>query len=451
MKPTIAFFTLATTAVSPINEKAESLTEFISLKKHALDRLSCLPIVILDPLAGVIVNLGDAERAVAALKGQEYDALVMFFASWAQEEVPLSIASEYPTCAKLLWGILEPPELNSLAGVLSTGTNFNRAGYQYEYCLGNFEDEIVAAKINSFVRAAAVVKRLRRAKIAIIGYPPPGMIDVTYGEAEFNQLGPSIIHLDLQDLLTRYGNASTIDAEKATVHLTEGLQVDSQLSQSELQDAAKMYLALKDIISIYHLDAVAARCWPELFERKLPICSAFSKISDEGVSASCEADVSMAVTQTIMNWLSEKPAASMDIGPVSYKNNTVFTFHCGSAATCLAQSPSDVRLCRHGLAGRGVEVDMELSPGPVTLAKLAGPVEGKFSMIVAKGEVVKSQFGKAPGVGHYATVKLDSPVSKFIDGFLRSSGGHHVAVTPGDISKELTLLCDILSIKPVSI
>jgi hypothetical protein len=88
-------------------------------------------------------------------------------------------------------------------------------------------------------------------------------------------------------------------------------------------------------------------------------------------------------------------------------------------------------------------VDMELRPGPVALAKLAGPVGGKFTMIVSKGNVVKSQFGKAPGVGHYATVRLESSINDFIDGF-------HLAVTPGDIRDELISLCGILSIGVVS-
>jgi L-fucose isomerase-like protein len=451
MKPTIAVIAFGTTAVSPIEEQNESLAQLHSIKERALACLAGLPVTTIDPFEKVITSLADADRAVSELRRKPFDALVFFFASWAQEEVPLSIASEFATSPKLLWGILEPPELNSLAGVLSTGTNFNRVGYRYNYSIGDFDDKVVLQKISRFARAAAVANRLRKAKIAIIGYPPPGMMDVTYGEAELKQLGPSIIHLDIQNLLTRFEELSNTDTEKAVADMVKGVQVDSQLSHQELQNAAKMYLALRNIVSTYQLDAVAARCWPELFERKLPICPAFSKIADEGISTSCEADVSMAVTQMIMNWLSGTPAASMDVGPVNYKDNTLFAFHCGSAATCLAETPQHVRLSRHTLAGRGVEVDMELRMGPVTLAKLAGPVGGKFTMVVSKGDVVKGQFGKAPGVGHYATVRLDSPISEFIDSFLIASAGHHVAIASGDIRDELISMCNILSIEVVSV
>ncbi len=455
MKPSIAFVALGSSqgifTYPPILEETETIEQLNSTKNHALARLGEFDINILDPFKGVVINLDDAARVISSLRTQNFDALVIALLSYAQEDVPCAIASEFADCPKLVWGVLDPPVLDSVSGVLSTSTNLSRMGIRYDYLIGSCSDSSVAKKILAFARAAGTVKRLRETRIGILGYPPPGMMDVSYGEAELKRLGPTIVHLDLQDLLGRLDRASDKDVLDIVEDVTKRVRVDSELSRKDLEDAVRMYLALKQVTHAHKLDGVAVRCFPELFERKTPICFAFSRIADDGIQASCESDISVALTQIALNLLSGKPVVSMDIGPISYGENTIFTLHCGAAPLSLAEDLRQVRLSRHMIARSGIAVDMELRQGRVTLAKLAGPVAGEFKMVIAKGEVIQSQFTEPARNGQFATIRLDAPVKRVVDVFIKTSAGHHIAIGQGDISEELVELCNMMRIEAVSI
>ena len=85
------------------------------------------------------------------------------------------------------------------------------------------------------------------------------------------------------------------------------------------------------------------------------------------------------------------------------------------------------------MACRGVEVNLEMKRGKATLAKLAGPLEGKFKMIISWGRWSKLH----PLVEITNLVRLDSPVETLLDTFIEQCAGHHVAVAPGDIYDDL--------------
>jgi hypothetical protein len=95
LRPTIAFLALGATSVSPIKKTTESVKELNSIRDRALSALKNLEANVVDPFKGVILDLDDARRVVSSLKGEDFDALLLFFASWAQEEVPNSLGAEY--------------------------------------------------------------------------------------------------------------------------------------------------------------------------------------------------------------------------------------------------------------------------------------------------------------------------------------------------------------------
>ncbi|MFQ5762118.1 MAG: hypothetical protein ACE5PO_03695, partial [Candidatus Bathyarchaeia archaeon] len=88
-------------------------------------------------------------------------------------------------------------------------------------------------------------------------------------------------------------------------------------------------------------------------------------------------------------------------------------------------------------------------PTRVTLAKLR---MGYDKMLITGGETIKPRETSPRALkGGIAEVKLDSPVSEFLEKTCIEGFEHHVCVVPEDVKAELVELCRVLDIEPVLI
>src|SRR5437016_7429978 len=79
----------------------------------------------------------------------------------------------------------------------------------------------------------------------------------------------------------------------------------NKMNGDSVRGTLSFYEAMRDTITEDHLNCVAVRCWPETFtQRQCAICASSSLLSNEGIPASCEADVNGSVTQLILQTLS---------------------------------------------------------------------------------------------------------------------------------------------------
>jgi len=188
------------------------------------------------------------------------------------------------------------------------------------------------------------------------------------------------------------------------------------------------------------------RCWPELREGMgLTVCYALSRLSDEGIPGIDENDVTGGTTQLIMHWLSGRATFNGDLRTVDIKNNVVQLWHCGSAPTSLASSMKHIEVREHCQTRKGAVLEFALKKGQVTLAKLSRTLKGKNKILISTGKVVETPVTR----GNIANVKIDVPVSAFMDRLIREGFEHHVVLVHGDIKDELLELCRILRIEPV--
>jgi len=448
LQPKVGFVALgATTEVFGVANPEKAIEKLNTIRIDILKQLKNLKIDIIDPANKTVTSAEELQEVIEKFKRERIDIVILLFCSWSHETLPLILATELISCPILIWALPEAAESASLCGVLATGSNMMRRGFCFDYLIGSAKDEKTINKVLKAAKVAAAVKKLQRSKIGIVGTPPPGMMDVICPEMEWGRIVHEIVHLDLTELLMRYKEIRAEKAEELAKQISKEIRVSPSITENELIDASRMYFALKEIVVSYRLDAITVRCFPELWELGLPICFAFSRLSDEGICTSCECDLKMAVTQLAIQWLTGLSSMNVDIGAINYEENSVFLFHCGAAGTKLAQSLGEIEIRRHPMSNGGVQVNLEMRRGKVTLAKLTDPFKGKFKMLIFTGEVVKSP----PSFGNYALVKLDSPVSKVIDLFIKEQGGHHIAVTPGDIREELIELCHFLNVEAVLI
>ena len=111
----------------------------------------------------------------------------------------------------------------------------------------------------------------------------------------------------------------------------------SNVSMEKKLTLAKISVVIDEYIEVYHLDAIALRCWNEMEEilRVCP-CVLISELNDRGIVASCEIDMCSAITMRALTLASECPSACLDWNNNwGDDENKCILFHCGSTAQSL--------------------------------------------------------------------------------------------------------------------
>jgi L-fucose isomerase-like protein len=401
----------------------------------------------LEVIAGappILFSAGETRLAAERFRDKDIDLLLILFCSWAPEDILLQLANELPEISLLLWALTRPDQLVSSCGLLSAASNFKRQGRRFHHVLGDPGRETLS-RIERISRACSVGRRLRRSRIGIVGYPPHGMIDVTFSEGDLLKIGPVLVHIDTIELLDAYERARPEEAEEVASRVgSSGCRIN--LAGEELVESARMYCGLRDLVMRYDLDALGVRCWPELREeRKVPVCFGLSRLSDEGITGFCENDVNKAVVQLAMQWMTGLPAFLGDPSVIDFNANTMVIWHCGALGTRAASSNGEVRVERNVFSGRGVGMCFSLREGPVTVASLAGPVDGEFNFLACGGEALAG----TPESGNQATVRFELPLNHLFDRMVENGMGHHLVVGSGDVVGELKDLAAELGLQSV--
>ena len=226
----------------------------------------------------------------------------------------------------------------------------------------------------------------------------------------------------------------------------------NNVSDRDLELAAKMFGAFKAMTVKYNLEALAIRCWPELSDIfGIAPCAVIGMLNDCGIPSSCEGDVPGAVTMAMLKELAGG-GIPLFVDLISYdeKANTGVVWHCGAAPVSLCRKFEETEYRLHfrvdGGDKKGVTNDFSLKPGPVTLAKLDQDVDGHFRMLIAKGEAIDTE----PFIrGNPLTIRFEAPVRSLIDAIMLKGFEHHYTVIHADVKEELLQYCAWMGIEPV--
>ncbi|MCC7175772.1 MAG: hypothetical protein IT159_11295 [Bryobacterales bacterium] len=386
----------------------------------------------------------DALDIASLMRKNDVDAVLLFFCTWVAEDIPLAIARELMDVPMLLWSLpyldLDIPMPSPMSGLTTSGSNIRRLGKPFTYMIGRVTPEKVRQAANS-LKVASIARRLRRARFGVVGYPCPGMMDVGIDEADLQKtLGVTTVHLDLDALLKGYQAAPSGQAAEAAARLVSGTGGIQDGSLNTLTDNLRLYVAMKELVERHKLDAYCVRCWPELRDQhKITICATHSLMAEEGVPNSCEVDLPALVTTWLLSQVAEAPAFNFDVTGYLEEHGAVQLGHCGAAAPSLAGDPKKVLIRVHMRTGTGATVEFPFREGPVTLAKLLRPLDGRMKLFVARGEVIPVSDGVR---GSVAAVVPEPSAAAFLDKMMRVPVEHHLALAYGDWRAPLAQFCD---------
>jgi len=420
----------------PYEEGAEDAPKLLSKTKLVLAKLA-LDVVPSDDL---IYDERTSVKAGEIFRKKNVDLICLPLATWSSDYTVLDLLEQIDVPV-ITWAF---PGVNtgSLCGVQQIDCVLKELNKEYKFVYG--DDENAYREILVYSRTVALRKKLRNARIGLIGYRITGMTEVSFDEYALRSIwGPRIVHIGVHELKEQ---AEGIPDDKAKELWEEIKRKVGRVTADESEGiySAKVYFALKQLIQEHGLSGISTECYPKLMGQ---VCLAHSLLSEDGVVAACEGDVNSALAMLILYELTGSPVHNTDLLAVYEEDNSILFSHCGSGGFSLAERREDINLGPVRLAHKGVCVLFPSKPGKVTLVNLVGRKD-TYRMCVVSGQAVHTEMIFP---GNPIRVRIPVDVKEFLEIIAEEGFGHHWMIGYGDVRTELIHLASLNKVKIVSI
>jgi L-fucose isomerase-like protein len=351
-------------------------------------------------LVAVEAGVQTAEQAEVArriLEDGGADFVLVQASSFALGDVLLPLAQMDVPLG--LWAVPEPSldgeiPLNSFTGLNLFASivrlNIRERRFPFKWFYGTPNDDRFRRRLRLTVQALTALKRLRHARVALVGDAAPTFYNLTYdAQAIKARLGVQVEQRALDEV---FGRAQGYEAPQvsALVAKMTARATEVAVSAEWMERTGRVVLALRDVAVEGNYNALALRCWPEFQSEMGGIgpCAAVSWLNDTGLPTSCEGDVLGAVSMLALHLLSGEPTTLLDLVAVVEEDGLIQLWHCGPTPASLADQAGQ-RITYHPTLDRasppntppsGASSDLVLAPGPATVARFAPAADQAFLM-----------------------------------------------------------------------
>lgn len=286
--------------------------------------------------------------------------------------------------------------------------------------------------------AVRVIDRLSGARVGVVGDAPDGFEPCEYAAAGLSAVTGAVA--ERIELATLFDTADSTDA--ATTACTRqrveaAIEITDAAENRGLTQSLQLYDGLRSLVDDHGWAAVATRCWPEcMTDYGGAVCAPQAMLAREGVPAACEADVYGALTSLILQEAAGSTPFLADLVDVDHSDNTSVFWHCGVAASDLAEPGAPIQGVLHPNRGRALLHQFALKSGRVTVARLS-QARGELSMVIGSGEMLRRPraFAGTCGVLHW-----DEPAVDVLETIFEHGIEHHYGIVYGEHREALVAL-----------
>jgi len=386
---------------------------------------------------GLITSAEAAEEVTKGPAGEISGAIVVV-ATGGTERSIRTIATNLgkPTL------IMANPSNNSLASSQEAYAALREQGTAIKLFYSPLDSSIIP-NAKAFVQVCKAIQKLKDSRLGQVGGPSPWILTSKGGDLIKRRIGPELIRLEVAELLNLVKKVDPSEAAGLAEELKNKFGGVMEPSEEDLVNAAKVYLAMRELASKYSLSAVTIRCF-DLIEHDLTGCIGMSMYNDSGLVAGCEADLDAVLTMMIVSFLTNEPCWMANVARVDEDANTVTLAHCTIAAKMLEDVKKSV-LRSHFESGKCVGIQGPLRGVEVTIARLGG---GKLEkMTIADGKIVRSDM-RDPGLCRtQVEIRLNGNVKEYMENSL----GNHQVLAYGNLMPLLIDFCRFKGIKLMTI
>jgi L-arabinose isomerase len=326
-----------------------------------------------------------------------------------------------------------------------------RADVPFSIITGDWREERFASAFGEWASAAAAIRTLRRARVALLGYPMNGMGDIRYDpQAMLRRLGTTVLNEDLGSVYVRLQEVPDAAVDALVAEHRERFEMDPALPLDRHQYAARFEIALRAMLETgdyagfsFHFDAIGG----DGRFRQLPLLAASDLMAD-GYGYAAEGDTNtatlMCAAQTLVGDAHFSEMYAMD-----WELDSVLISHMGEGNWRIARRDRPVRLIDRPLGIGGLDNPptpvFSAVPGRATTAALI-PIEGDYyRLLVGRGEILDTP--ELPRVEmHYFQFRPDAGMEPFMDRWLQSGGPHHFVTNLGDHAGRWQRLAELLEL-----
>ncbi len=403
--------------------------------------------------AHLLTNQDALHAAARALANEPLDALVALQATFTDSTFITHLA-EAVDAPLLLWAVPEARtgerlRLNSLCGINLAGHALTLRGQAYEWVYAAPDDPKAVAMVDAVARAGRVRRRLREARIGILGDPPSGFDSCALDAEQLrHRLGVRIVRLDLADVFARVRSIDETQRAAMYEQISARISGLGALDRASVTGTLAVYIALRTLAAELGCDALAVRCWPEFFtELGCAACGAMALLNTECLPCGCECDANGTLSQLVLQWLADQPAFGTDLVECNPVEDTAVVWHCGQAPLNMADPATPVRGGLHSNRRLPLVMEFALKPGRVTLARLSR-ANGELRWVIGSGEMLAAppSFSGTSGV-----LRFERPVHAVLSTMMSQGLEHHLALTYGDHAAALRTLAKLLALPVLSL
>ena len=181
--------------------------------------------------------------------------------------------------------------------------------------------------------------------------------------------GPEVIDISFDELTTKLEKCKDDPRVSELVdEMVNGSIKSVEPDSNDIRVAVEVYLALKDVVNEYRLDAIALKCFDLLPIIKNTGCYALAKLNEEGIVASCEGDILTATGMLIIRELTGEPSFMANPSLVDVEKGLLTIAHCTIPRTMC----SGYIIRSHFETGIGVAFQGTMYDDKYTLFRIGG-------------------------------------------------------------------------------
>jgi len=270
-------------------------------------------------------------------------------------------------------------------------------------------------------------------------------------DSELPHLGISLRYVPAGDFLDEYKR--TPDSEEILAMGDQYMRRARRQSGATRQDVIngiKSYVVARTLLRREQADAITMDCLGALGHTKVSLpCIAWSRMNDDGVPAACEADLGAAASQTLVQYLFDRPGFQQD--PVAETaRGAIIGAHC-SCPTRLNgfDKPAEPFDIVHHHGNRDAVPRTIWRPGQrVTCVDVlpgkTGQAAQPTKVLISAGEVLEN-VSVPPAGGCVVSVMVRFDNVKDVLAF----PGFHQVFLYGDFRDQLAQYCHLMNLEPV--
>ena len=316
---------------------------------------------------------------------------------------------------------------------------------------GSLEDSI--PELDRAIAVSRAIVTLRLSKVGVVGTHVPGFVDL---EADpfliYRTFGMQLQRLSLVQFIERT-QGLPIEAVRADIAKTQALglpqtdprrEVDAEMF---LNNTSRFYLAIREVMKEFSLNAMAVQCWPELPNTvgHWPYL-AVSRLSSEGEALSIEGDVDGAIGAFIGLQLGAGTGFLTDW--LEHDDRSIFFWHPGMAPLDMCNEPGcddGPSVGDHFNNVRPMVVDGPIKTGGLVTVTRLWRCDGRYHLTAFEGQAISP---RRKLTGNTLLVEFqEGGVAERFQRLIQAGMPHHVTVHFGSHAETLRRFARILNLE----